>query len=557
MINIKELTPKKIPGKTSLFVTTPYNPDVVKALKACAPFSYTKKDNIWEIPTTRLAKFVNEVSGIDDICIELKSEKKSLPVEDIKLFKHKTKPYPYQEDGIKYGLTHNKWLLLDAPGLGKTLQMIYLAEELKKREGIKHCLIVCGLNTLKTNWEKEIQKHSTLSCRILGKKVTKKGTVNFGSIPERLSELKKPLKEFFLIVNIETLRNDDIIKELTKGKNSYDMIVFDECHTAKNPQSTQGKNLLKLNSKYMIGLTGTLLLNNPLDCYVPLKWIGADRSTYGNFKQQYVQYGGFYKNEFIGYKNIPVLKDQLAEVSLRRTEDLLDLPDKTFINEELDMCDRQQKFYQNIVDGIFDEIDKVQLKRTNILALIARLRQATACPSILTTEDVPSAKQDRCCELVDQITSNGNKVVIFSTFKQTVYELAEKLKEYSPLVCTGDYSDSEISSNIDIFQQDKEHKVFIATWQKCGTGITLNAASYAIFIDTPFTAGQYEQAWKRIHRIGSKKPVFIYNLISTNTFDERVKYLVDSKSVVSDYIVDNVVDERTFNVLQQFIMDLK
>ena len=557
MINIKELTPHKIPGKTSLFVTTPYNPDVVKALKACAPFSYTKKDNIWEIPTTRLAKFVNEVSGIDDICIELKSEKKSLPVEDIKLFKHKTKPYPYQEEGIKYGLTHNKWLLLDAPGLGKTLQMIYLAEELKKREGIKHCLIVCGLNTLKTNWEKEIQKHSTLSCRILGKKVTKKGTVNFGSIPERLAELKNPLKEFFLIVNIETLRNDDIIKELVKGKNTYDMIVFDECHTAKNPQSTQGKNLLKLNSKYMIGLTGTLLLNNPLDCYVPLKWIGADRSTYGNFKQQYVQYGGFYKNEFIGYKNIPVLKDQLAEVSLRRTEDLLDLPDKTFINEELDMCDRQQKFYQNIVDGIFDEIDKVQLKRTNILALIARLRQATACPSILTTEGVPSVKQDRCCELVDQITSNGNKVVIFSTFKQTVYELAEKLKEYSPLVCTGDYSDAEISSNIDIFQNDKEHKVFIATWQKCGTGITLNAASYAIFIDTPFTAGQYEQAWKRIHRIGSKKPVFIYNLIATNTFDERVKYLVDSKSVVSDYIVDNVVDERTFNVLQQFIMDLK
>lgn len=328
-------------------------------------------------------------------------------------------------------------------------------------------------------------------------------------------------------------------------------------HNCKNPTSQQGKNLLKLNSKYMIGLTGTLLLNNPLDCYVPLKWIGADRSTYGNFKQQYVQYGGFYKNEFIGYKNIPVLKDQLAEVSLRRTEDLLDLPDKTFINEELDMCDRQQKFYQNIVDGIFDEIDKVQLKRTNILALIARLRQATACPSILTTEDVPSVKQDRCCELVDQITSNGNKVVIFSTFKQTVYELAEKLRGYSPLVCTGDYSDAEISSNIDIFQQDKEHKVFIATWQKCGTGITLNAASYAIFIDTPFTAGQYEQAWKRIHRIGSKKPVFIYNLIASNTFDERVKYLVDSKSVVSDYIVDNVVDERTFNVLQQFIMDLK
>lgn len=557
MISIEEKVPSKIPGVTSLFITTPYNKDVIDVIKGCTPLNYDKKVNTWEMPTTRLAKFLNGVKGIDDIKIKLKKDTIVKEQPDIKLCRYKTKPYKYQEEGIQFGLKHSKWLLLDAPGLGKTLQLIYLAQELKKRDGIKHCLIVCGLNTLKANWEKEIAKHSSLSCKVLGKRIAKTGNITYGSIPERVAELKKPIKEFFLITNIETLRDDKIIKELRDGKNKFEMIALDEAHVIKSPTSQQSRNLLKLNATYMIAMTGTLLLNNPLDAYVPLKWIGAEHSTYTNFKCHYTQYGGLFGNEFIGYKNVDDLKDQIASVSLRRTDDILDLPDKNFIDEELEMSDLQSKFYQNIVDGIFDEIDKVELKRTNILALVSRLRQATACPSILTTSSVPSVKQDRCCELVESITGNGNKVVIFSTFKQTVAELAEKLKVYNPLICTGDISDSVISANVDRFQQDPNCKVFIATWQKCGTGITLNAANYGIFLDTPFTSGQYEQCWKRIHRIGSKKPIFVYNLITKNTFDERVKYLVDSKAVISDYVVDNHVDQRTFDMLQKFIYDLR
>lgn len=557
MILVEEKIPSKMPGLTSLYITTPYNKDVLSVIKGCTPLNYNKSNNIWEMPTTRLAKFINGVKGIDDIRIKLLPDKKKKEIPDVKLISHKTKPYKYQEEGIQYGLKHDKFLLLDMPGLGKTLQTIYLAEELKKRDNIKHCLIICGINTLKCNWEKEIQKHSTLSCKILGKRISKKGTVSYGSIADRLEELKHSIKEFFLIVNIETLRDERILKELKSGKNRFDMIIFDECHTIKNPSSQQAKHLLKLSARYMVGMTGTLLLNNPIDCYVPLKWIGADHSTYSNFKSHYTEYGGLFHNDFIGYRHVDDLKDQISTVSLRRTDEILDLPDKNFIDETLEMSDTQSKFYNNIINGIFDEIDRVKLTQANILALTARLRQATACPSILTSENIPSIKQDRCCELVESIVNNGNKVVIFSTFKQTVSELSEKLKQYNPLVCTGDIKDSIISENIDKFQTTDDHKVFIATWQKCGTGITLNAANYAIFIDTPFTAGGYEQCWKRIYRIGSKKPVFIYNLITQNTFDERVKYLIESKSILSDYVIDNIVDVRTFDILQKFIMDLK
>ena len=73
-----------------------------------------------------------------------------------------------EEEGIQYGLNHDKWLLLDAPGLGKSLQLIYLAQEIKKRDSIEHCLIICGVNGLKYNWRKEIKKHSDEGAFILG-----------------------------------------------------------------------------------------------------------------------------------------------------------------------------------------------------------------------------------------------------------------------------------------------------------------------------------------------------------------------------------------------------
>lgn len=111
-----------------------------------------------------------------------------------------------------------------------TVQMIYLAEELKAQCGLEHCLIICGINTLKTNWKREIEKYSTLSCRILGEKISKKGKISYSSIKERAAELMNPIDEFFVICNIETLRSADVIQALKTTKNKIGMIVLDEAH---------------------------------------------------------------------------------------------------------------------------------------------------------------------------------------------------------------------------------------------------------------------------------------------------------------------------------------
>lgn len=447
MIVIEEKKSKKCPLQTSLYLSFDYRQEFVDIVRSCDSPVYDKKTKVWEVPCSELSRLLDGFGKYDSITLNLLKDEKSIDSnkKSLNFNSCKTNPFSYQKDGIEYGINHDKFLLLDAPGLGKSLQILYIAQERKKSDKLKHCLIICGINTLKTNWKKEVATHTNLDCKILGERVTKTGKINYGGVKERLEDLKSNIKEFFVITNVETLRNPDIIKELTKGKNEFDMIVFDEIHACKNPQSQQGKNLLKLKAKYMIGATGTVLTNSPLDAYVPLKWIGAENCSYSNFKYYFCKYGGSFGNELLGYKHVDLLKDELSKFSLRRTKDLLDLPPKTVINEIVDMTPTQTVFYNNIKQGIVNQVDKVHMSTSNLLSMISRLRQATACPSILTTENIESAKIDRCVDLVEQIVSNNEKVIVYSTFKETLNIVNEKIKQYKPLLCTGDIKDSIIS----------------------------------------------------------------------------------------------------------------
>lgn len=558
-ITIEEKKPKKVPGLTSLFVSFDYKPSIVEAIKKLEGCVYDKKTHVWEMPKLNLAKFLDLVARQEDVTLKLLKDKKE-QVTDTKLSSYKTVPFEHQVEAVKYGLSNPLFLLNDEPGLGKSGSMIYLAQELKHREGLEHCLIVCGINSLKRNWVKEIHKHSDLDSIIIGQRVNTKGKIVDISVKERVEQLKHKIQEFFVIINIESLRDDNIIKAILKGPNKYDMIVADEVHKFKNSQAQQTKNFIKLNkSNHRIGLTGTLLTNNLLDCYSPLTWLGAEHSAFSNFKYYYCTFDDKFNNILVGFKNTDLLKEQLDLFSLRRTKDQLKdkkMPDKVIIHELVEMDTKQAEFYDQVKRGIRDQVDKVKLTSANILALTARLRQATALPSILTTNDIPSAKLDRCCELVDEIVSNGDKVLILSVFKDPVYELEKRLAQYKPLVGTGDIPDSVVSNNNELFQTDPSYKVFIGTHQKCGTGLTFDAASYAIILDELWTPADNRQSEDRIHRLTSTKRVFIYYLVTKDTIDEHVDQVVNDKGLVIDYLVDGKIPKGCYEKLRELIIDL-
>lgn len=475
------------------------------------------------------------------------------------------KPFPHQIEAINFGLNpnHTKWLLLDSMGLGKSLELIGLAETLKRRGQIDHCLVICGVDSLRQNWKREIEKFSTETVLVLGEKVSKKGRISYETLPVRAKILKEPISEFFVVVNAATLRSDDVIEAFQKSRNKFGMIAVDEAHRFATKTSQQGSNLLKLKSEYQIAATGTLLINSPISCYMPLAWTGNDHSTLTNFKYNFCKFGGFGDKQVIGYKNLEILKEELNSCMIRRTLDQVrdNMPQKNINYELVEMSTEHRKFYDAVVNGVKEEADKIKLNSSNLLALTTRLRQATADPGILTTQQITSSKVERAVEIAEDLLDAGEKVVIFSVFKQPCYQIAKMLEQYNPLVGTGDFSDQDVQNRMVQFQNDPNSKLFIGTHAKMGTGFTLNAASYMICIDQPYTDAAFSQSTDRIWRITNTRPAFVTVLTCQDTIDERVKEIVDTKKNLADYVVDDVqnevaVSDALTDELRKIILDL-
>ena len=582
MIYITEISPaKKISGLSSICVTFDFNQYVVDALKTLPTYYYHKptiKNNntaSWEIPVCYLGRLLDSLTFLDEIQLRLLDLPKSgefhfnkqynlEPLSEIEKVSFKMKPFEHQLEAINYGLAKEKWLLLDSMGLGKTNTVIWLAETLKRRGVIDHCFIICGVNSLKQNWKKEIQKFSTESAVVLGEYTTRNGTIRYRPMDKRAQQLKDPIEEFFVITNLESLRDDRIIEAFKNSKNKFGMIAFDEAHKAATKSSQQGTNLLKLDAPFKIAATGTLITNNPLSAYVPLSWTGNDQSTLTAYKSQYCNFGGFKNAQVIGFKNLEVLQEEINDCSLRRTLDQVrsDMPPKTVTLEVLEPDDDQRKFYEAIKEGVKEEADKIELKSANLLALTTRLRQATACPSLLTTQSVSSCKVERCVELIQELTSQGEKVVVLSVFKETLNELAAKLGQFRFSVNTGDVPDAIVAANVDRFQNDPNEQVFTGTWGKVGTGWTLNSASYLICLDTPYTAAMFDQGTDRIWRVNNTRPAFITVLMCADTIDERVQQIIEAKKELGEYLVDgvefsgNLFNNKLDDELRRIISDL-
>lgn len=425
-------------------------------------------------------------------------------------------------------------------GLGKTNEIIWLAETLKRRGKIDHCLIICGVDSLRQNWKKEIGRFSTESCMVLGERVSKTGSVSYMTVPERCEILRGEISEFFVIVNAATLRSDEFIESLRKSKTRFGMVAVDEVHCFATKSSLQGGNLLKIKADYQVAATGTPITNSPISAYMPLSWTGNDRSTLTDYKGQYCVFGGFKDSQVIGYKDLDMLREEIDSCSLRRTLDQVrgDMPKKTVVAEVVEMCDAHRKFYEAVKKGVKEEADKVELNASNLLALTTRLRQATADPGILTTERIPSSKILRAEELTRELVASKEKVVVLSCFKEPIYRLAESLSDLSPLICTGDQKDIDVAKSVERFQSDPDSMVFLGTHSKCGTGITLNAASHMICLDEMWTAAKNNQSFDRIYRVSNTRPAFITVLTCQGTIDERVHEIARKKQDLSDYVID-------------------
>ena len=182
----------------SYYIKFNYNVKYIELIKSLPIRYWLPEMKMWEIPER----------DIDDFYKLLFPDENEV---EIKPYESKTPMFPHQVEALRYSIEHESFINGGMPGVGKTKESLDAACYRKKYNGLKHCLIVCGVSNLRANWVNEIKKHTNESCVLLGapfrqEMKTKPGHYYPETVEQRLEHLKSVPEEFFWICNQETLR---------------------------------------------------------------------------------------------------------------------------------------------------------------------------------------------------------------------------------------------------------------------------------------------------------------------------------------------------------------
>ena len=430
-------------------------------------------------------------------------------------------------------------------GCGKTLTTIAVAGALYNLGKIDRVLVVAPTSVCSV-WPHDLNQFAAFPWEarvLLGDKKKRLKALN---------ELKNwPFKALRIaVINYESTHRDGIFEALVAYR--PDLIVCDESQRIKNPSAAQSKALHKLGdaAPFRMILSGTPVQNNAVDLYSQYRFL--DPAVYGAnfyaFKNRYCIMGGYGQHQIVGYRNMDELVEKEHSVAYRVTkEECLDLPQQTFINRYVQFTDAEQAIYEQLRKSSFLELETGEnVTATTILTMYLRLMQLTG--GFLTADEstrpkqVNTAKLDALADIVDDyVVDAGKKLVIFARFRAEIAAIENLLRlrkiQYGSIY--GDVPMEERGKIVEDFQTNPDTKVFVAQIQTAGLGITLHAASTAVFYSYDYNYANYAQALARIHRIGQRLPVTYIHLVVDGSIDEKILAALENKEDMAKTVVDS------------------
>lgn len=430
-------------------------------------------------------------------------------------------------------------------GCGKTLTTIAVAGALYNLGKIDRVLVVAPTSVCSV-WPHDLNQFAAFPWEarvLLGDKKKRLKALN---------ELKNwPFKALRIaVINYESTHRDGIFEALAAYR--PDLIVCDESQRIKNPSAAQSKALHKLGdaAPFRMILSGTPVQNNAVDLYSQYRFL--DPAVYGAnfyaFKNRYCIMGGYGQHQIVGYRNMDELVEKEHSVAYRVTkEECLDLPQQTFINRYVQFTDAEQAIYEQLRKSSFLELETGEnVTATTILTMYLRLMQLTG--GFLTADEstrpkqVNTAKLDALTDIVDDyVVDAGKKLVIFARFRAEIAAIENLLRlrkiQYGSIY--GDVPMEERGKIVEDFQTNPDTKVFVAQIQTAGLGITLHAASTAVFYSYDYNYANYAQALARIHRIGQRLPVTYIHLVVDGSIDEKILTALENKEDMAKTVVDS------------------
>lgn len=411
----------------------------------------------------------------------------------------------YQIWGVKYALHQERILLGDEMGLGKTVQAIATMVSLRNTGGT-HFMVVCPASVL-ANWCREIRKMSLLSVTKIhgaGRRSAFEAWLKTGGVAVTTYETTAYLALPFDF--------------------KFKMLVVDEAHYIKNPEARRSENVrnISLHAERLMFMTGTAL-ENKVD-----EMINLIRILQPNVARQ-VQGLAF-------MSAAPQFRMAVAPVYYRRKrEDVLtELPDLIESEEWCAMGYEEEMAYeQAVMSKNFAEARRVSWNVDDIRA---------------------SSKAARLVELVNEASSEGRKVIVFSFFLDTIRKVSMLLGSRCIGPINGSVAPQRRQEIIDEFDNAPAGSVLVAQIQSGGTGLNIQSASVVIICEPQLKPSIERQAIARAHRMGQHRDVLVYRLLCENTVDEKMLELLATKQAEFDAFADKSaaamqtpeLDDRSF-----------
>lgn len=425
--------------------------------------------------------------------------------------------YDYQRIGyswMHYMLSEYSGCILgDEMGLGKTLQIITLFQ--KYKNAARTPLLVVAPVSLLQNWKRECEKFAP-TLRVL---------LHHGS--DRTGRYREFL-DYDVVVTSYTLVSADIsILSMVR----WEIVVLDEAQNIKNPSSNRAVFVKRIPRQKSIAVTGTPFENHITDIWSLVDFVSP--GLLGDLSE----YTRLFSDDISGGQQVERI---LSPLMIRRlVRDVAnDLPEKVIIPVPLNMSESEARSYEEY------RSDLVETGSPDI-AMLGKLRQFCTHPMVCnesTTGDPceSSVKYQRFCEILEEIISCGEKVLVFTSFIR-MFDIMEQdltVRFSIPVFrINGETPIEERQPIIDNFNSLIGSSVLILNPRAAGTGLNITGANHVIHFNLEWNPALEDQSSARSYRRGQTKTVFIYRLYYEDTVEQIVNERTERKRDIAENAV--------------------
>ena len=462
-------------------------------------------------------------------------------------------PLPHQEKTARMVVEQleGRALLADEVGLGKTIEAGLILKHYLN-EGLLDNFLILVPASLGFQWTEEMVNKFNIKDIFFNRKG--RGWQYFDY---QIASLDKAKRE----------RHARYLKEI-----AFDMVIVDEAHKLKNRKTLNWKFVNSLEKKFCLLLTATPLQNDIQELYNLISIIHPDLySNFSEFKQKYD-----IDRHTVGENN--KLQQDLQEIMIRNShkQTPLDLSDRHIKQITVTLCSEERKIYDRVTSYVKKKYRQKQNEGSGILNLL--LYQRELCSSFAALRQTLSKTETKDQEIteilrimnkvgcssklkktLEIIAETEGRVLIFTEFRATQNYIGYFLEEngHKTIVFNGSFSSSGKEYIKFLFQKDRD--VMIST-EAGSQGLNLQFCNVIINYDLPWNPMKLEQRIGRIHRLGQQQDVYVYNLATRNTIEEKVLKILYKKihllkKVIGD--MDNVLmDLKDSTSLENNIMEI-